>query len=95
MSYNVLLSSEARNYLDVLDEKSEQIHKDNLAKLADEPYPGRGSGDKEGIIVDGEEMFRMHISRTHTAFYLILEEEQEAHSVEVLPVDETHKRCGF
>lgn len=40
-------------------------------------------------------MFRMHISRTHTAFYVILEEEQEVRVVEILPIDEAHKRYGF
>ncbi len=69
--YEVLLSDEVLKYLDSLDEKSERICTNNIKKLAN-PYPGRGSGDKEKLIIDGEEIYRLHIGRTHTAFYIIV-----------------------
>lgn len=97
MSYNVLLSEAAREYYDGLDEKSQRIVKRNLEKLADEPYPkpGSGAGDREKLPVDGEEIYRQHIGRTHTAFYDVLEERNEVRVIEILPIDEAHDRYGF
>lgn len=97
MSFNILLADEAREYVAALDEKSTRIVKTNLRKLEDDPYPrpGSGSGDKEKIIVDGEEMYRLHIGRTHTAFYNILDQEQEVRVVEIMDINEAHKRYGF
>jgi len=95
MSYNVLLSEDAEAYYRALDEKSQRIVKGNLQKLADDPYPGGGKGDKERLIVDGEEIYRLHIGRTHTAFYDILEDDSEVRVVELLDIDDAHKRYGW
>ena len=97
MSYNVLLSEGAEDYYRALDDKSQRIVKNNLRKLADEPYPkpGAGSGDREQLVVDGEELYRLHIGRTHTAFYDILEDEKEVRIIEILDIDEAHDRYGF
>jgi mRNA-degrading endonuclease RelE of RelBE toxin-antitoxin system len=95
MSDSVLLSDDARAYLERLDEKSRRICRDNLEKLAENPYPGRGTGDKEKLVVDGEELYRLHVGRTHTAFYVILEDEQQVRVVDIVPIDETHKRYGY
>ncbi|GAA0718997.1 mRNA-degrading endonuclease RelE of RelBE toxin-antitoxin system [Halorubrum trapanicum] len=94
MSYNVLLADDAREYVSALDEKSTRIVKENLRKLAEEPYPrpGAGSGDREKLTVDGEEIYRLHIGRTHTAFYDVLEEKEEVRVVEIVDIDEAHKR---
>lgn len=95
MSYNVLLSDDVRDYIAALDEKSERIVKDNLGSLVEHPHPGRGKGDKEKLVVDGEEMFRQHIGRTHTAFYVIVEDADEVRVVDLMPVDEVHDRYRY
>lgn len=95
MSYSVLLADEARAYLQALNEKSQRIIKDNLRKLADDPYPGAGKGDKEKLVVDGEEVFRLHIGRTHTTFYDIVENDDQVKVVDIMDIDEAHKRYGF
>jgi len=97
MSYNVLLADQPRKYVQTLDEKSTRIVKENLRKLEDDPYPrpDSGAGDKEKVHVDGKETYRLHISRTHTAFYSIVEDEQQVRVVELLPIDEAHDRYGF
>lgn len=97
MSYEVLLAEEAREYVAALDEKSKRIVKDNLRKLSDDPYPrpGSGSGDKEKLVVAGEKLYWIHIGRTHTAFYDVLEADEEVRVIEILDIDETHKRYGF
>jgi len=51
--YDVLLGDDAREFLDVADEKTERICKENLGYLAENPYPGRGCGDKEKLPIDG------------------------------------------
>jgi mRNA-degrading endonuclease RelE of RelBE toxin-antitoxin system len=97
MSYEVLLGDDTREYVAALDDKSTRIVKENLRKLADEPSPkpGSGSGDREKLVVDGEEMYRLHIGRTHTAFYVVLEDESEVRVVDVTDIDDAHKRYGF
>lgn len=97
MSYNIHLSEEAAEYYQRLDEKSQRIVKENLEKLEDEPYPkpGAGSGDREKIVVDGEEVYRLHIGRTHTALYIIVEDADQVRVVELLGIDEAHDRYGY
>lgn len=97
MSYNILLGDDARDYLSALDEKSQRIVKENLRKLQDDPYPrpGAGSGNREKLPVDGEELYRLHIGRTHTAFYQILDDESEVRVIEITDIDDAHSRYGF
>jgi hypothetical protein len=96
MSYAVLLHPDIEGFLsEELDEKSERICRENLGYLAEHPYPGQGRGDKERLPIDGEKRYRMHIGRTWTAFYSILESEGEVRVTELLPIDEAHKRYGF
>lgn len=97
MSFEILLSEQARDYYASLDDKSQRIVKQNLEKLEEEPYPkpGAGSGDREQLHVDGEEIYRLHVGRTHTALYDILEDEQQVRVVELLSIDEAHSRYGF
>lgn len=97
MSYNILLSEEAQNYYQSLDEKSQRIVRENLEKLESEPYPkpGAGTGDREKVTVDGEEVYRLHIGRTHTALYVVNQPDEQVRVVELLTIDEAHDRYGF
>lgn len=91
--FEVVVSTEADDFLRNADEKTERICRDNLSKLS-RPYPGRGPGDKEKLVIEGEELYRLHIGRTHTAFYDILEDEKLVQVLDILPIDEAHKRYG-
>lgn len=73
MSYEVKLHPQVQEFLDNADDKTERIVRDNLAKLAEDPYPrpGSGRGDKEKIEYKGQERYRLHISRSYTAIYVI------------------------
>jgi len=95
MSYEVLLHPDADEFLRGLDDKSERIVRDNLGKLAENPYPGSGKGDKEKLVIDGDERYRLHISREYTAFYDVYDDENEVRVTEILPIDEAHKRYGY
>ena len=92
--YQLLIEEGALAFIDSLDEKSKRICKDNIKKLAEDPYPGSGKGDKERLVVEGEEIYRLHIGRTYTTFYDILEDDDAVQVFEVLPIDEAHKRYG-
>ncbi len=96
MSYQVTIDVDAREFLSSLDDKSQRICKENLLKLEDDPYPrpDSGTGDKEKIVFEGDEVYRLHIGRSYTAIYDILEDEQVVQILELLPIDEAHKRYG-
>ncbi len=87
----MLVSDEVREYLALLDEKSQRICKRHLQVLANYPYPGRGPGDKEHIGYRGREAWRLHVGRTHTAFYRIDEDSNVVRVLDLMPIDDAHK----
>jgi mRNA-degrading endonuclease RelE of RelBE toxin-antitoxin system len=94
--YDVLLGDDAREFLNLVDDKTERVTRENLGYLAENPYPGRGRGDKEKLPIDGRrDRYRMHISRSYTAIYTVLEEDNEVRVLEILRIDDAHKRYGF
>jgi mRNA-degrading endonuclease RelE of RelBE toxin-antitoxin system len=95
MTYNVLITGEIQEMIYYLDEKSSSIIIKNIKKLKNDPYPGRSSGDKEKLPVKGRMRYRMHIGRTWTIFYSILEGEKQVRVSELLPIDEAHKKYGY
>ena len=94
MTYGILLSEDVVEFLRVVNQKSKSICIKNLHKLAS-PYPGRGIGDKEKIVVAGEELYRLHIGRTYTAFYIIDEKKKIVRVIEILSIEAAHKKYGF
>lgn len=93
--YQVLLGNQPRSFLADVDAKTERVIKDNLRKLADDPYPrpGAGRGDREQITYKDDDAYRLHISRTYTAIYDITEPDRvEIHIIE--PIDKAHKGYG-
>jgi mRNA-degrading endonuclease RelE of RelBE toxin-antitoxin system len=94
--YDVFLGDEAREFLDLADDKTERICKEKLGFLSENPYPGRGRGDKEKLPIDGRrDRYRLHISRSYTAIYSVLEDQHEVRVLEIIPIDDAHKRYGF
>lgn len=95
MSYEVFVTQEVQEFINSQGDKSQRIIKENLKKLEKNPYPGKGTGDKEKLPIMGEERYRIHIGRTWTAFYSILEEEKEVRISEILPIDKAHKKYEY
>lgn len=92
----MLLADEAREFLSVADDKTERICAEKLGYLRVNPSPGRARGDKEKLLIDAHrDRFRMHISRTYTAIYTVLEDDSEVRVLETVPIDEARMRYGF
>jgi hypothetical protein len=87
----VLLAPDVAEFLAAADEKTERIVRDHLGYLAEDPYSGSGRGNKERLPIGGTEQYRMHISQTWTAFYDIY----EVGVLEIVTIDEAHKRYGY
>ena len=95
MTYEVRIDVDAADFLNSQDEKTQPIIKNNLGKLKDEPYPSpkAQSGDREKVTVKDEEVYRMHISRTYTAFYIVDEEKEQVIVIDNVDIDTAHKIC--
>ena len=95
MNYEILVSPELAAFFKKLDAKSYRVVKNGLRKLEEHPYPGRGLGDKEWLTVRGRTRCRLHIGRTWTVFYSILEDRKQVRISEILPIGEAHKRYEY
>lgn len=93
MTYEVRIDIDAADFLNSQDEKTRSIIKDHLGKLKKEPYPSpeARSGDREKVTVNEEEVYRMHISRSYTAFYVINEEKDQVIVTDIVDIDTAHK----
>lgn len=92
MTYEIKVTKEVQNFIQNLDKKSKRICKNNLKKLENHPRPGRGKGDKEKLS-DGR--YRIHIGRSFTAFYSVVEDGEEVRVSEIMTIDKAHKKYGY
>jgi mRNA interferase RelE/StbE len=71
VDFEVVIDVDAKAFLDRLPKKSHDIVKAKLHILTTDPFPGKG-GDKELLnSPKHKEVYRLHISRSYTAFYRI------------------------
>ena len=90
--YRVLINRDAQKYVDSLTEKSKRIVKKKLEALKDNPHLGRA--DKKKLQLPDYDLFRMHVSRSYTIFYRIYEEEKTVKVLDIMTIEEAHKRYG-
>ena len=95
MTYKIFVTSEIKIFFSYIDTKYATIIKQHLKKLEEYPYPGKGPGDKEKLPVRGKQRYRLHISRTWTVFYSILEDKKQVRISEILSIDDAHKKYGY
>jgi len=72
LTYKVFISKKALKFLNSLPEKSQRIIENKLKILYEDPYPSK-KGDKEKLNLPDYELYRMHVARTFTVFYSILQ----------------------
>ena len=91
MTYEIRIDVEAAEFIESKDQKTQKIIKENLQKLEQEPYPSPQAqkGDREKVTINGEEIYRMHISRSYTAFYII--KKKQIIVTDIVDIDTAHK----
>jgi len=94
LTFHLLIEQEQVNKINGFDEKSRRITKEKLKTLRENPFPGK-HGDKEKLCLkDGYVLYRLHIGRTWTAFYRICEEDKTVKILDVMPIEQAHKKYG-
>lgn len=95
MTFTLILWHELADEINNLPEKTRRIIKAALKRLEEDPFP-RNQGDKEKLVLrGGVVIYRLHISRSYTAFYEIDREEKLVIVQEILPIEQAHKKYGY
>jgi mRNA interferase RelE/StbE len=95
LTFSLVLWHELSDEINRLPEKSRRIIKTALKRLEEDPFPG-SQGDKEKLVLrGGVAIYRLHISRSYTAFYDIDKEEKLVIVQEILPIEQAHKKYGY
>ncbi len=89
MNFEVLILPDL--FEDIHPDREEQIKK-SLKKLED-PYPGRGKGDKKEIKGADDVVYRLRIG-DHRAFYRIEKEDSKVYVFDILSAEQAHKKYG-
>ena len=94
MTFALFIEQEQVEKINNFDEKSRRIIRAKLVTLGENPYPGK-RGDKEKFCLkDGYILYRLHIGRTWTAFYRVYESDKVVKILDVLPIEQAHKKYG-
>lgn len=87
--FAILIEKKAREFLTRLPPKARRIVVEKIQELEDDPFPG---GNKEKLeCPHPPAVYRLHISRSFTVFYII---EHEANTVKVekiVTIERAHK----
>jgi len=95
LTFRILIDKSALENIQSLSEKSRRIVMEKLKTLQEDPYPGSGSNRERLHLHGREDTYRLHISRTFTAFYRIHEPEKEVHVLAAMSIEQAHKRYGW
>lgn len=90
MIFDVSIDIDAVEFINTLNDKSRRIIRNHLETLAHDPFPGKG-GDKELLkLRPGVKIYRFHIGRSFTAYYLI--EGTTVFITEIMTIEQAHKK---
>jgi len=94
LTFALFIEQEQVDKINTFDEKSRRIIRAKLFTLGENPYPGE-RGDKEKFCLkDGYILYRLHIGRTWTAFYRVYETDKIVKILDLLPIEQAHKKYG-
>ena len=92
VNFCVLIDEDAQEFLDKLSKKSNEIVKTKLRILESDPFPGKG-GDKELLrSLKHDDVYRLHISRSYTAFYRVSQDEKIVRILWLGTIEQAHKK---
>ena len=91
VNFEVLIDEDAQEFLDNLPEKTQENVRSKLRLLEENPFPG---GNKELLNPKHKGLYRLHISRTYTAFYRIFSEEKTVRILWLGPIEQAHNLYG-
>ncbi|WOX56618.1 type II toxin-antitoxin system RelE/ParE family toxin [Methanoculleus palmolei] len=84
--FTVLIERKAREFLKRLPPKTRRIVVEKIQELAEDPFPG---GNKEKLeYPHPPAVYRLHISRSFTVFYIV---EHEESIVKIVTIERAHK----
>jgi len=92
--YKILIKRRAKRFFDYLPAESRKIVEEHIRALTESPYPGKGSGDKKRLRLKSREVYRMHVGRSYTIFYEIIEEDNTVEVLNILTIEEAHNLYG-
>lgn len=93
VAFQIVINKNALQFINTLSSKSQRIVIDRCKTLAEDPFPGEG--DRELIKRKGhQDIYRLHISRSYTAFYKIYKEEKIVRILDIVTIEQAHKIYG-
>jgi len=94
LTFALLIEQKQIDTINGFDGKSRRITKEKLDTLKEDPYPGK-RGDKEKFGLRGNYiLFLLHIGRSWTAFYRIYDKENVVKVLDVMTIEQAHKKYG-
>ena len=93
VAYQLVIKKKALEFVRELPPKSQRLVVEKCKTLAIDPFPGKG--DKEIIQrKNHEDIYRLHISRSYTAFYKINRDKKRVLILEIATIEQAHKMYG-
>ena len=93
VTFHIVISKNALDFINSLPQKSQRIVIEKCKALAADPFPCQG--DREQIQRrDHKEIYRLHISRSYTAFYKIYKDEKKVKILDVMTIERAHRVYG-
>jgi mRNA-degrading endonuclease RelE of RelBE toxin-antitoxin system len=84
--FTIVIERRAREFVKRLPPKTRRIIVEKILELKEDPFPG---GNKEKLeYPHPPAVYRLHIGRSFTVFYVI---EQEENIVKILTIEKAHK----
>ena len=93
VAYRLVIKKKALEFVRALPPISQRLVVEMCKTLAIEPFPGKG--DKEIVMrKNHQDIYRLNISRSYTAFYKINKDEQRVLIQEIATIEQAHKIYG-
>lgn len=95
MTYQLLIEEKALEFLQSMPEKSRRLVAERCRALAEDPFPGSASGDREALHLSGHrKLYRLHVARSYAVFYRIFDDEKVVRILAITTIEKVHKMYG-